>query len=151
MADFHMPTPQERTADERSRALFAEAEAAAEKGDLDDAVELARKALAAKPAYDTFGQYFLEGRLGDLLIRADRPDEARRVLEASVAAGSDIPATEGMLRQLYVATDDFAAISRLIRAQMDDARAATGPLVQGAGLILGLADRSARLAQAGLI
>jgi tetratricopeptide (TPR) repeat protein len=151
MADYHIPTPEEQAQDDRRRALYAEAEAAAERGDLDTAVELARQALAAVPAYDVFGMRYLEGRLGDLLIRADRADEARRVLEASVAAGSDIPATEGMLHQLYAATDDYEAIARVVRSQMADVAASQGPYFQGARLVLGLAGRSASLATGGVI
>ena len=165
---YYIPTAAEQRARDRSRELYDKAVAAAEDEKLDQAIELTRQALEiGRSGADEWHLRFLEGRLADLLIKADRADEARDLLERSLAAGAatrararndrerreaeDIPASRGLLQQIYLATDEYDALARFVRTyDREEAATAGPPYFQGATAILGLAARSTALAEGGI-
>lgn len=165
---FRMPTDVERRANERSRELYDRAVAADEAGDLNKAVNLAKESLeVGRSSDDAFHQRFIEGRLADFLIRAGRADEARDILEASLATGAkaraeatnadyrrhalDIPASVSMLEQIYLATDDYDGTVAFVRARPVTEASEDNPLpFDRPGWILRLAGRSEDLAKGGL-
>lgn len=122
-------------------------------GDLAAAERLCRKALEqAQRKSDLSDVCLLEGRLADLLIKNDKAEEAREILERTTASESDAPVSIGMLAQIYLATDDFEGIERLMlthqRALIAEARP---PYFSGAGSLLSLADRTVAMAEAGIV
>lgn len=123
---------------------------ALERHEFDEAIRLFRTALAQAHREDDESRWFIEGRLGDALMQAGHAIEAQMVLEQSLASGSDIPATVGMLRQLYYAADDYDGLERLIRAEAADIAKAEPPYFIGDPGLLMLARRSTQLATAGL-
>lgn len=138
---------------EAARRIEAQAIEAVEQGDYTKAADLWRKALEAerrsRDRDDDFGLRYIEGRLGDALLNAGDPIEAERVLEASVAAGSDIPATIGMLHQLWLAGDEYDKVEQAVRTDAERVRRAQGPFWNDASLLLRLAGRAVHWAEAG--
>jgi hypothetical protein len=138
---------------EAARRIEAQANEAIQQGDYAKAACLWRKALEAeRRSRERDGENrlrYIESRLGDALLYAGDAIEAKRVLEASVAAGSDIPATIGMLHQLWLTGDEYDKVEQAVRADAERVRKAQGPFWHDASLLVRLADRAVHWAEAG--
>src|SRR5438105_3274914 len=87
-------------------------------GQTREAEEFFLKALVrARGAHDDSEARFVEGRYADLLIHLERWDEAKLLLERSVEAGTDLPASFAMLFELYERQRDWPECDALLHRQ----------------------------------
>lgn len=102
--------------DRQRRPLEEQARQAQERGDLEQSAALWRQSrdLAIRGG-DEISRWYVEGQLADVLIKANQVPQATQLLEASVAAGNDVPFAHRLLVELCMQQRRYADACRIQR------------------------------------
>ena len=109
--------------DQQRLPIEEAARKARERGDLTAAASLWQQAHALAVAYgDAISRWYVDGQLADVLIELKREAEAKTVLEASLAAGNDLPFAHSLLVGIYMGQ---GAVDEACRVQQNAWRTIT--------------------------